>query len=286
MSRPAIDFTVVGSGGRPLRATLHPARKESASGIDRVILLAHGWKGFRAWGFWPFICDALAEAGLHAIRFDFSHNGVEQRDFDRLDLFAIDTPSRHQEDLGALLDFVSSKARTAEQVAGGDAPWPIVGGHCRMGLLGHSRGGADALLRAAGDSRVAAVVALAGVADFVRGLEDEATLREFGYVPIRNARTGQVMPVTRLWYDDAQHHDILAAAAALSPRPLLVIHAEGDLAVPVEEAERLASAHGAATVLRLPESGHTFGITHPWARTTPELSTAVEAAAAFFQRHL
>lgn len=286
MSRDTFDFTVPGAGGRPLRATLHPARRETPSGGSRVVLLAHGWKGFRAWGFWPFICEALAETGIHAVRFDFSHNGVEERDFDRLDLFAIDTPSRHQEDLGALIDFLGSPTRVSPQFGGEHAAWPIEAGAIRLGLLGHSRGGADVLLRAAQDPRVNAIATLAAVAEFVRGLEEEETLRELGYVPIQNARTGQVMPVSRLWYDDAPRHDILGAAAALSARPLLLIHAEGDLAVPVEDAERLAAAHGGATVLRLPDSGHTFGAVHPWAGTTPALNAAVGAATAFFDQHL
>ena len=79
-------FEVKGSDGRPVRAVSHG--DESAP----AVLVAHGFKGFKDWGMFPWLAEQIAEAGLRAIRFDFSHNGVEETDFDRLDLFMLDTP--------------------------------------------------------------------------------------------------------------------------------------------------------------------------------------------------
>ncbi len=249
------------------------------------VVVCHGFKGFRAWGFFPWLCDQLAQAGFHALRIDFSHNGVEETDFDRLDLFAIDTPSRHQEDLQAVLAEVDRMCRAdgapAADAAGAAAPGP------RIALVGHSRGGADALLCAARNPRVKAVVTLAATADLSRGFDlSEETLRRVGHIPVPNARTGQTMPVTRLFVDDSARHDVVAAARALAGRPLLLIHGSDDEAVPVEDAHRLAAAHGAAELLVIDHARHTFGGVHPFAGPTNALDTLADRMIAFLGRTL
>ena len=132
-----MQFTVTGSGGKPVRAVAHGPEGAPA------VLIAHGFKGFKDWGMFPWIAERLADAGFRAVRFDFSHNGVEATDFDRLDLFLLDTWTRPQEDMAAM-----SSAR------GGP-----------LGLLGHSRGGADAILFARHEPRVRCVATLASVSD-------------------------------------------------------------------------------------------------------------------------
>jgi len=41
-----------------------------------VVVLVHGFKGFRRWGFWGAISEALLASGLGVVGFDMSHNGV------------------------------------------------------------------------------------------------------------------------------------------------------------------------------------------------------------------
>jgi len=258
MSTIATSFEVDGSGGRPVRAVSHGDPAAPA------VLIAHGFKGFKDWGMFPWIAERLAAAGLRAIRFDFSHNGVEARDFDRLDLFLLDTPSRHQEDLDAVAAVV---------------PGPL-------GLLGHSRGGGDVILFAGREERVAGVATLASIADTNPSVPDlETTLREKGYYPFPNSRTKQLMPVGREAFDDGARYDLEARAASLRC-PLLLIHGDADTSVPVAAQERLAASQPDAEVLTIPGAGHTFGAVHPFAGPTPALETATSAACAFFTRHL
>ena len=211
-----------------------------------AVLVAHGFKGFKDWGMFPWICERVAEAGLRAIRFDFSHNGVEEHDFDRLDLFLLDTPTRHQEDLCALAAAV---------------PGPL-------GLLGHSRGGGDVILFAASEPRVRCVATLASVSSTVLGLPDqERTLREKGYYPIPNARTKQLMPVARHAFEDGRRYDLAEEASRLGV-PLLLVHGDADESVPVAAQTRLREAQPAADVLTIQDAGHTFGAVHPFAGPT------------------
>ena len=49
----AMEFEVVGSGGRPVRAVSHGPQDAPA------VLVAHGFKGFKDWGMFPWICERL-----------------------------------------------------------------------------------------------------------------------------------------------------------------------------------------------------------------------------------
>jgi dienelactone hydrolase len=253
-----MHIEISGSDGRPVRAVRHGKANAPA------VLVAHGFKGFKDWGMFPWICDQLAEAGLQAIRFDFSHNGVEETDFDRLDLFLLDTPGRHQEDLRALADAV---------------PGPL-------GLLGHSRGGGDVILFAGTEPRVQAVATLASVATTVLTVPDaEKHLRESGFYPFPNARTKQLMPVGRHAFEDGPRHSIEDAVHALNC-PVLLIHGDADEAVPLSAQTTLAAAQPAADVLTIDGAGHTFGASHPFQGPTPHLQEAMERLASFFREHL
>ncbi len=241
-----MDFEVLGSSGRPVRGTWH-GHKDAPS-----VLVLHGFKGFRSWGFFPWLCDEFASAGWRALRIDFSHNGVEERDFDRLDLFMLDTPTRHQEDLRAV----------AKSIEG---PFAI---------LGHSRGGGDAILFAASEPRVTRVVTLASVATTAwRPPDVEENLRTLGYYPVPNARTKQTMPVARHAIEDGSRHSIEDAARQMHA-PLLLIHGTEDESVPPSASEQVATWHRNANLKLIEGAGHTFGAVHPWRGPTHWLEEA------------
>jgi hypothetical protein len=57
-----------------------------------------------------------------------------------------------------------------------------------------------------------------------------------------------------------------------------VIHGTGDESVGFAEAKTLmASSTGTVRLLEVEGSGHTFGATHPWRTSTPELETVFDA---------
>ncbi len=255
-----MQFEVAGSDGRPVRAVAHGPDDAPA------VLVAHGFKGFKDWGMFPWLCDRLAAAGLRAIRFDFSHNGVAVSDFDRLDLFALDTATRHLEDLRALAGAVKGP----------------------LGLLGHSRGGGDVLCFAAEEPRVRCVATLASIAsqDFAPP-DADAVLAEKGYYPFPNARTKQLMPVALPAFEDGRRrrNSIEKAARGLTC-PALFIHGTCDESVPISALERLAKWRPDARVLRVEGAGHTLGAVHPFQGATDALDEAADALDAFFTEHL
>ena len=94
-------FEIPGSGGEPLRSDLRLPK-----GADNLPLLifAHGFKGFKDWGFFPYLCEELARAGFYVLSFNFSHNGVGENmlEFDELDMFEKNTFSIEARELEAV----------------------------------------------------------------------------------------------------------------------------------------------------------------------------------------
>jgi dienelactone hydrolase len=112
-----------------------------------AVVICHGFKGFREWGFFPALARALAVRGHAAISFDFSRNGVgaDGVDFSALDLFAENTHSRNLDEIHTVVDVLMRRQLLPH------APR-------RLGLFGHSRGGGEAVLAAAEEPRVDALV--------------------------------------------------------------------------------------------------------------------------------
>ena len=245
-----------------------------------AVLVAHGFKGFKDWGFFPHLCERLAEGGHLVVSFNFSLNGTGSGlvDFTDLEAFGRNTLSRELEDLRWMLD------RTmAGEWSGGRAP-------AATGLLGHSRGGGTSIITAAEHSGVAALVTWAAVSTFQRWGEEQVkdwTTRGVTFVP--NARTGQRMPLYRTLWDDlranADRLDI-AAAAAMVRVPWLIVHGEADETVNVAEARRLHGAGPSSALRVVAGSGHTFEASHPMEETTPGLEAAIEGTLSHFSGSL
>lgn len=261
---------------------------------DSAIVILHGFKGFRRWGFFPHVAGALAAAGHTVVTFDFSRNGVGAggQDFDELEAFARNTFTRE----------LDETHQVVEALRGGALPGP---NPRRVGLLGHSRGGGVAVLAAA-ELELDALVSWAAVATFDRWADPvKEEWRREGRIHIPNARTGQQMPLDVAlledWERNRERLDIEAGAGRIQS-PWLIVHGTADEAVAVEDAHRLArasspawatdgapspqGAEGGAQLELIEGAGHTFGAGHPFDGEGPHLATALEATRAHFDRVL
>ncbi len=264
-------------GGPPVRGDV---RVRAGSAPTSAVVVCHGFKGFREWGFFPPLARALAAGGHAAVTFDFSHNGVgaDGKDFSALDLFARNTHTRELAEIRSVIDAVTGGTLLARKPR-------------RVGVLGHSRGGAAAILAATEDPRVDALVTWAAVADIPsRWSAEQVSAWERGEtVTIANARTGQQMPIgPEYWRDAAANRDrldVLAAAARVDV-PWLIVHGEDDSSVPASDGQALFDAAPGAELFLLEGADHTFGAKHPWAGSTAELRAAAEASVEWFGEHL
>ena len=272
-----IPVTIESRDGLPIRGDLHhPAGKTSPP----LVIIVHGFKGFKDWGFFPRLASRLAREGFAAFRMNFARGGIGDENpevFTRLDLFEENSISREVADLVDVLEAIPRDPR-------------FVRVRCeRFGLVGHSRGGGVSILAASRRPDIASLATWASVSRFDGFFTEEnlAAWKEEGRFSVLNARTGQQMPLGMELYRDLTERkdmiDVLAAEAALTI-PHLVVHGDRDEAVAPGSARELVEASGGrAAVEVIPGAGHTFGAVHPFAGTTPELERAIRATALHFR---
>ncbi|MCL7971653.1 MAG: alpha/beta fold hydrolase [marine benthic group bacterium] len=250
---------------------------------DRAIVVCHGFKGFKNWGFFPYLADRLAQrTGALVVSFNFSGSGIgpDLETFTDLEGFARNTFSRELADLGRILDGLE-RGRLGE--VSFDPPG-------RVGLIGHSRGAAAAILAGAARPEVRAVVTWAGIGSVFRYEDHFAEgLERDGVMQILNARTGQRLPLYRDVLDDLRANrealDMEAGAATLGPM-LLIVHGTADEAVPVREAYALHAAAPGSHLAIIEGAGHTMDASHPFPGSNSRLDEAVLGTVNHFQRFL
>jgi uncharacterized protein len=248
-----------------------------ASGPQPAVLLVHGFKGFMDWGFFPELARRLADGGLASIAFNASGSGIgaDLESFTEDEAFAKDTFTRQLEDLERVREEIAREAHGIDPT--------------RVGLFGHSRGGAIALLHAAERGDYRAVATWSAVPSFDRF--DEATKelwRRQGFIWIPNARLKRDHRLdvdVLLDYEAHRQRLDLTAACARLRTPALLVHGSADETVEPEALQILAGAlpRGLARTELVQGANHTFGATHPLRHTTPELERALTTTVEFFR---
>ncbi len=275
MATPARrSFSLTGADGGPLRGDIR-----AVGGSRPAVVICHGFKGFKDWGCFPVAAERLGRAGFAAVTFNFSGSGVGARGdaFDEPERFRHNTYSIEQRDLEIVL---------AELRRGGLGVQPTT-----IGLLGHSMGGGIAVLRTAADRGIEALVTWSATARFGRLWRSDqiADWRRTGTLEILNQRTGERLPMATDILDDWERNaarlDVLGAAESIRV-PWLVVHGSADESVPASDARDLAGRASGSRLLMIENAGHTFGIRHPWAGSTPQFDQVLDASVAWLARYL
>ena len=244
-----------------------------------AVVVVHGFKGFKDWGFFPHLCRQLAAAGHAVVSFNFTRNGIgsDPLEFTELDSFGTNTFSIELDEVRLILDEVFDGNLLPR------APR-------KVGLLGHSRGGGQAILAAAEEPRVDALVTWAAVSHFDRWSDEtKEEWRELGRLWAMNTRTGQRMPLDVSLLEDYETNsarlDIPSAAGRIAS-PWLILHGLEDETGPPDEARALAKEAAHARMVLVNDAGHTFQARHPFESSPPELDEAVRRTIQHFERHL
>ncbi len=281
MNEPTISpFRLEPRPGSVLRGDLwNPSPDIDLPGA--AIVVCHGFKGFKDWGFFPFASRTLAaEVGCPVVSFNFSGSGIgdDLETFSEEDAFGHNTFSLELSDLNAVLDGLRSGRL-------GDLPCQPVE---RFGVLGHSRGGVATIL--SGErADVVALTTWAAIASPMRYAELFAGRDPGEFIEVANARTGQILPLYMDVVDDlAANREKFDLEASLSRSmvPLLVVHGTEDPTVAPGDAERLAAAAPGSQLAFVEGAGHTFEVGHPFAGPSPELTEALARTCKHFEKHL
>ena len=255
----------------------------SKNSLKPLVIFIHGFKGFKDWGGFPYLMGKISEAGYGALSFNFTHNGVSEInpvEFTRLDLFAENTISMELNELNYVINYFYENANELKIDNG------------RIALIGHSRGGGISILKASSDNRIKCLVTLSSVSTFDR--YSDKLKREWkskGFIESENTRTKQLMRLNASLLEDLENNkdslNIISAASHLKI-PSLFIHGKEDMAVKYSEAKEIfgsTNKHNKELLL-IENTGHTFGVVHPFAGTTPAFETVIEKLLGFLGKYL
>ena len=250
------EWTIPGADGQPIYGNTHWPHGPR----DRTLIICHGFKGYKDYGFFPCLAQRAAHSGLVAHRFNFSHSGMTNRleTFQHPHLFEQDTWSKQVFDL--------QQVATAAQA--GQLPDAAP---CRfVAWFGHSRGGVPALLTAArGPDAAPDRIVTAAAPHSAANITDEhrQLMQKQGWLDSPSSRTGQNLRIGRAWLEDIDADpkavDPLAAIKKINC-PVLIVHGSGDQTVPVDSAHMLQRAGGDHARLEvIADASHTFNASNP-----------------------
>jgi pimeloyl-ACP methyl ester carboxylesterase len=259
-----MQFTILSDEGLPIRGDLDVPPEPKA-----LVVIVHGFKGFKDWGFFPWLGETLFQHRAAVCRFNMSRGGIEENPerFDRLDLFAEDTYSGQIADLRKVVRYCQQRV---------DAP---------AFLVGHSRGGGVSLLAADGIENLSGIVTWSAISRTDRWDDTTKALwRRAGYLEVENTRTKQMMRMSSRMLDDIEAHgdrlDILKCVTQIE-QPILIIHGARDESVPLEESLQIESYARNASRIVIANAGHTYNAIHPLINVPFELGMAAAVTARF-----
>ena len=254
------NIPIKGFHGRPVVADVVYSE---GGGKKPVVLFCHGYKGFKDWGAWNLMAREFAKNGFFFVKFNFAFNGGtidEPLDFPDLEAFGENTFTKELDDLETMLDWICGAGFEFKSYADTED----------LGLIGHSRGGGIAIIKAAEDDRVKKLITLASVSDFgtrfPKGMELQ-TWKQKGIAYVENSRTKQMMPHLYEFYANFKEHEerlTISRAAGELKIPFLIVHGSQDPTVDVENARHLEKWVPQSQLLLLEGSNHVFEASHPW----------------------
>lgn len=228
-----------------------------------IVIFCHGYKGFKDWGAWDLVAKAFAKAGFFFIKFNFSHNGgtIENPiDFSDLEAFGNNNYIKELDDLETVIHWITSA----------DSIYKNHINTLDITLIGHSRAGGIATIKASEDSRITRLITWASVSDyknrFPKG-DAFTTWEKLGVYHILNGRTKQQMPHYFQFYTSYIENEkrlTIREAVKRIKIPHLIIHGDSDPTVDLSEAKHIHKWNSNSELYLAKDANHVFGSKHPW----------------------
>lgn len=242
-----------------------------------IIIFCHGYKGFKDWGAWNLMAEAFAKVGFCFIKFNFSHNGGTMEnpiDFPDLEAFGNNNYTKELDDLDAVITWSQNRFESNIKIN--------TNAIC---LIGHSRGGGIAILKASEDQRITKLITLASVSNFENRFGTEEVIKKWkedGVKYVVNGRTKQQMPHYYQFFEDFKAHEKslnIESATKQIDIPILIIHGDNDTAVNINEAYSIYEWSRNSKLEIITGADHVFNTKHPWNENNPsgELNTVINS---------
>jgi len=245
-----------------------------------VMIISHGFKAYREWGFFPFMAEKYAESGVIVVNIDFSQNGIvdaEKGIFDA-DIFRTVTVSQEICDLNAVIDNLNSILEKNS----------IKGWNGEVFLLGHSLGGAVSIITASQRNDISKVVTWGSIGDIDRNTQRQKDeWRSKGVMEFENRITGQMLYLNVEYLEDKlrnkENYDLEKCISELDI-PTLIVHGDKDFTVSTKEAKMLDNAAKNSELCIINKANHTFNCRHPFTGTNDILDQAINSTIEFLKK--
>ncbi|QNK76895.1 prolyl oligopeptidase family serine peptidase [Winogradskyella sp. PAMC22761] len=248
-----------------------------------IVIFCHGYKGFKDWGAWNLMAEHIAGEGFCFIKFNFSHNGgtVDNPiDFPDLEAFGNNNYTKELEDLNDVIDWSQEHFKNNSAI-----------NTTEISLIGHSRGGGIAIIKASEDSRITKLITLASVSNFENrfGSETEIkTWKEKGVKYVQNGRTKQEMPHYIQFLEDFEANKErlhIESATKNLELPVLIIHGDKDTSVNINEAYNIYDWSKNNQLEIVENADHVFNTKHPWDKDilSEELKSVIKCITGFIK---
>ena len=231
-----------------------------------IVIFCHGYKGYKDWGSWNLVANYFTNNDLFFVKFNFSHNGgtvAQPIDFPDLDAFGNNNFCIELDDLDCVIDSVLNEKNFQNEI---DKNQIIV--------IGHSRGGGIATLKAGEDNRITKVISWAGISDIESRFPKGDALemwRKNGIGYIENSRTKQQMPNKFQVYENFMANKkrlhIQSIVENLSI-PHLIVHGTNDEVVLPQEAINLHKWNPKSELYLITDMNHGLGNSQPWTKNS------------------
>jgi len=237
---------------------------EEEKGALPVVIYIHGFNGLKDWGNFDLIAKQFAAAGFFFVKMNMSHNGAtldSPLEFADPEAFGQNNYTTELFDVEQILNWVCNPENPFQELINPD----------KIMLLGHSRGGGIAILKASEDKRVKGLITWASIAECKTPWGSMAKVKmdawkAEGVMYYTNQRTKQRLPMYyQLFEDYKANEERLNIRKAISTLtiPVLICHGTNDPAVPYSKALDLHRWQPHSTLVSV-DADHVFGRSHPW----------------------
>jgi pimeloyl-ACP methyl ester carboxylesterase len=225
---------------------LAPAVQESEP-LGLAVIIP-GFLGYMDWGFYPYLAKTLADRQYAVILFNHSTGGVGEsgKPYSGLDKLRFMTVERDLADIRRIFAAIKSG-----EISGipGLANLPVF-------LIGHSKGGAVAVLSSSVQPSAAGVVLINSVADMLRIPKEKALeIIERGYQEKQLPGTKITMKVDKEYWqqllDNPDRYDVLRALKSSSAK-VFIVRGNEDEIITLDETRQIikAAPKGTQIILR------------------------------------
>ena len=219
----------------------------------QTILFAHGYGKNRLQDDVPLlsVVQFLVDQGYNVLMFDFRNCGESDGTLTSLGQYEV-------RDLLGAVDFVRGNRELNQKIT----------------FFGFSMGAAVAIMAAEQEPSVSAVISDSPFADLQTYLEKNLSVwTNLPAVPFNRSILLIVPPLTGVAIEKVSP---VQAVQKLDGRPLLLIHGEADIDVPIENSEILQKTYPAAALVRIPGAQHVKSFSMDKKRYMTEVTTFLE----------